>query len=84
MASTLANVGGIICDGAKGSCAAKIASSVDAAILAHEMAMRGKAFRPGDGVVADDIEKTIKNFGIVGHDGMHGTDLTIMKLMIGC
>lgn len=84
VASTLANVGGIICDGAKGSCAAKIASSVDAAILAHEMAMRGKAFRPGDGVVADDIEDTIKNFGIVGREGMHGTDLTIMKLMIGC
>lgn len=84
VASTLANVGGIICDGAKGSCAAKIASSVDAAILSHEMAMRGKAFRPGDGVVADDIEETIKNFGIVGREGMQGTDVTIMKLMIGC
>ncbi len=84
VASTLANVGGIICDGAKGSCAAKIASSVDAAIMAHEMSMRGKAFRPGDGVVADDIEETIKNFGIVGHDGMHDTDITIMKIMIGC
>lgn len=84
VASTLANVGGIICDGAKGSCAAKIASSVDAAILAHEMAIRGQAFRPGDGVVADDIEETIRNFGIVGREGMHGTDITIMKLMIGC
>lgn len=84
IASTLANVGGIICDGAKGSCAAKIASSIDAAILAHEMAMRGQSFRPGDGVVAADIEETIRNFGIVGREGMHGTDVTIMKLMIGC
>lgn len=82
--STLANVGGIFCDGAKASCAAKIASSVDAAILAHEMAKCNQRFMPGDGIVSEDIEETIRNFGIVGRDGMHETDITIMKLMINC
>ena len=82
--TTLDNVGGIICDGAKASCAAKIASSVDAAIMAYEMARRGRGFCPGDGIVSDDIEETIKNFGIVGREGMRETDVTIMNLMIGC
>ena len=82
--TTLDNVGGIICDGAKASCAAKIASSVDAAIMAYEMAKRGQGFRPGDGIVSSDIEETIRNFGIVGREGMKETDVTIMNLMIGC
>lgn len=82
--STLANVGGIICDGAKASCAAKIAASVDAAILGYEMSKNDESFRPGDGIVAEDIEETIKNFGIVGCEGMRETDLSIMKLMLDC
>jgi len=82
--TTLANVGGIFCDGAKASCAAKIASSVDAAILAHEMAKCGESFQPGDGIVSENIEDTIRNFGIVGRDGMRETDISIMKLMINC
>lgn len=82
--STLANVGGIFCDGAKASCAAKIASSVDAAIMAHEMVKRGQCFQPGDGIVSADIEETIRNFGIVGREGMRETDISIMKLMIKC
>ena len=82
--STLANVGGIFCDGAKASCAAKIASSVDAAIMAHEMVKRGQCFQPGDGIISADIEETIRNFGIVGREGMRETDISIMKLMIKC
>lgn len=81
---TLANVGGIFCDGAKASCAAKIASALDAALLAHEMAKCGERFMPGDGIITDDIEETIKNFGIVGREGMRETDISIMKLMINC
>ena len=81
---TLANVGGIFCDGAKASCAAKIASSLDAAILAHEMAKNGQRFMAGDGIVSENIEETIKNFGIVGREGMRETDISIMKLMINC
>lgn len=81
---TLANVGGIFCDGAKASCAAKIASSIDAAILAHEMTKAGDYFMAGDGIVSDNIEDTIRNFATVGREGMKETDNFIMKLMINC
>lgn len=80
--NTLANVGGIVCDGAKASCAAKIASSVDAAMMAHDMAMRGKRFAGGEGIVAGDVEKTIANVGRVGKDGMRETDVTILNIML--
>lgn len=80
--NTLGNVGGVVCDGAKASCAAKIASSVDAAIMAHEMAMKGKRFAGGEGIVADDVEKTIENVGTVGREGMRETDITILNLML--
>ncbi|MBQ4431376.1 MAG: serine dehydratase subunit alpha family protein, partial [Synergistaceae bacterium] len=64
--NTLANVGGIVCDGAKPSCAAKIASSVHAAILAHHMSMNYDEFRGGEGFVEDDVERTIQNMGYIG------------------
>ena len=81
--NTLANVGGIMCDGAKGSCAAKIASSVDAAMLGHRMAMLDENFCAGDGLVADDVETTIMSMGYVGRVGMHSTDVEILNIMIG-
>ena len=81
--NTLANVGGIMCDGAKGSCAAKIASSVDAAMLGHTMAMLDEDFCAGDGLVADDVETTIMSMGYVGRVGMHATDVEILNIMIG-
>ena len=81
--NTLANVGGILCDGAKSSCAAKIASAVDAAILAHHMSMNGDSFQPGEGIVLEDTENTIKNVGYVGRVGMKDTDVEILHLMIG-
>ena len=68
--NTLGNVGGIVCDGAKPSCAAKIASSVHAALLAHYMSMSMKEFRGGEGFVESDVEKTIKNMGYIGKIGM--------------
>jgi len=80
--NTLANVSGIICDGAKPSCAAKVASAVDAAIMAHYMAMDNKTFGAGEGLVKEDIEKTIKSFGLMGRDGMKETDRKILDLMI--
>ena len=55
--NTLANISGIICDGAKPSCAAKIASSVDAAIIASMMSLKGKVFSPGEGIVKENVEK---------------------------
>lgn len=81
--NTLANVGGIVCDGAKGSCAAKIASAVDAAMLGHTMAMLDEDFCAGDGLVAGDVETSIMSMGYVGRVGMHSTDVEILNIMIG-
>ncbi len=80
--NTLANVGGIVCDGAKASCAAKIASAVDAAILAHQMSMMGRSFQGGDGILQEDIEDTIKSIGYMGRVGMKETDIEILKIMM--
>jgi len=80
--NTLANVGGIVCDGAKPSCAAKIASAVDAAILAQEMAFDRKVFNPGEGLVADTVEGTIANIGRMGKVGMKSTDVEILRMML--
>ncbi|MEG0752158.1 MAG: L-serine ammonia-lyase, iron-sulfur-dependent, subunit alpha [Oscillospiraceae bacterium] len=80
--NTIANVGGIICDGAKASCAAKIASSVNAAILGHLMSMDGIVFQNEEGIVQDDIESTIKSVAHIGSIGMKETDLQILKVML--
>lgn len=80
--NTLANVSGIVCDGAKASCAAKIASSVDAAIMAYYMAADHCCFRSGEGLVKDDAEATIKSFGRMGREGMRSTDVEILKIML--
>ena len=80
--NTLANVGGIVCDGAKPSCAAKIASSVHAALLAHYMSISQKEFLGGEGFVESDVEKTIKNMGYIGKIGMRETDREILNVMI--
>lgn len=81
--NTLGNVGGIVCDGAKSSCAAKISASVDAAILGHSMAMAGKSFHAGEGIVQETIEETIASMGYVGRVGMKPTDVEILNIMIG-
>ena len=81
--NTLGNVGGIVCDGAKPSCAAKIASSVHAALLAHYMSISRKEFPGGEGFVESDVEKTIKNMGYIGKIGMKETDREILNVMIG-
>lgn len=81
--NTLGNVGGIVCDGAKSSCAAKIASSLNAAILGFQMAIEGRGFRNGEGIVLSDVEETIRSMGHVGRVGMAGTDIDILNIMIG-
>ena len=80
--NTLGNVGGIVCDGAKPSCAAKIASSVHAALLAHYMSMSAKEFQGGEGFISSDVEATIKNMGYIGKIGMKETDKEILNVMI--
>ncbi|MBO4718163.1 MAG: serine dehydratase subunit alpha family protein [Spirochaetales bacterium] len=81
--NTLANVSGIVCDGAKASCAAKIASAVDAAQMAYYMASDQHVFPSGEGIVMDDTEKTIKSVGRMGRVGMKSTDVEILKIMLG-
>ena len=81
LSNALAITSGIICDGAKASCAAKIAASVDAGILGYEMYKRGQQFSGGDGIVADEIDKTIRNVGILGKEGMRETDKKILYIM---
>ncbi len=83
ISNTLAMVGGIVCDGAKASCAAKISSSLEAAVLAMELSMEeGAHFESGDGLVTSNIESTIKAFGKVGKEGMRETDIEILHLML--
>lgn len=81
--NTLANTGGIVCDGAKSSCAAKIASAVDAGILGYYMHKSGQDFEEGDGLVADCAEQTIGNIGRLGKKGMKRTNEEIIKMMVG-
>lgn len=80
--NTLANVSGIVCDGAKASCAAKIASSVDAAIMAYYMAADDCSFQAGEGLVKEDVEATIRSFGRMGREGMRSTDVEILRIML--
>ena len=80
--NALANTSGIVCDGAKSSCAAKIASAVDAAIMAYALEDADHCFQAGEGLVRDNVEDTIRNMGYVGRVGMKDTDVTILNLMI--
>ena len=81
--NTIANVGGIVFDGAKPSCASKIASSVDAAIMGMDLAFNKQCYSNGEGLVMEDIEKTIESIGRLGSIGMKDTDVEILKIMIG-
>lgn len=74
---------GMICDGAKPSCAAKIASAVEAGLLGMQMQMRGSEFLGGDGIVVKGVENTIHNVGRLASVGMKGTDKEIIDMMIG-
>ena len=80
--NAIGNAGGIVCDGAKASCAAKIATAVEAGIMGYEMARRGRVFPFGEGLVETDYEQTIRNIGYMGRVGMQQTDVTILNLML--
>lgn len=80
--NTIANVGGIVCDGAKPSCAAKIATAVEAAILGYQLSSQGRVFKGGEGLVKDGVEATIESFGRVGKRGMESTDVEIINIML--
>lgn len=81
--NSLAISSGIICDGAKASCAAKIAMAVDAGIMGYEMYCEGCEFFGGEGLVSKGVENTIRNIYALGHDGMKETDKKIIEIMTG-
>lgn len=81
--NSLAIVSGMVCDGAKPSCAAKIASSVDSGILGYYMFKEGQQFYSGDGLVTKGVENTIRNIGRLGKEGMKETDREIIRIMAG-
>lgn len=80
--NSLAIISGVVCDGAKSSCAAKIASSVEAGIFGYYMYKEGNEFYSGDGIVKKGVENTIKAIGELARVGMCETDKEIIHLMI--
>ena len=83
VANAIATTGGIVCDGAKASCASKIATAVEAGILGYNMHIRNQNFQPDDGLVGDSPEETIANIGRLGKQGMKSTNEEIIKIMVG-
>ena len=82
LVNSLAVVSGIICDGAKASCAAKILSAVESGIFGYEMYCNGQQFYGGDGIVKKGVEQSIISVGQLGREGMRETDKEILKIMI--
>ncbi len=80
--NSIASIGGMVCDGAKSSCAGKISLSVESALQAMEMAMKGYVYRNGEGLVKPDVEETIKAVGKMAKDGMASTDIEILEIML--
>lgn len=80
--NALAINSGVVCDGAKASCAAKIASAVESGLLGMQMYMHGKEFYGGDGIVARDVESTIRNISQLAQSGMAETDKEIIRIML--
>ena len=83
VANAIATTGGIVCDGAKASCASKIVSAVEAGIIGYNMHIRGMDFLPDDGLVGNTPEDTIANIGRLGKQGMKETNEEIIKIMVG-
>ncbi len=81
LVNALAIASGIVCDGAKPSCASKIAVSVDAGIMGYFMALQGKEFKNGEGLVLKGVENTISNISRLSQKGMKKTDKEIIDMM---
>ena len=82
--NAVAILSGTICDGAKPSCAAKIAAAVDAGILGYDMYLEGQQFYSGDGIVTKGVDNTVQNIGRLAREGMRQTDKTILEIMLSC
>lgn len=83
--NALGIVSGMVCDGAKASCAAKIQSAVDAGILGYHMYINHQEFKDGDGLIVKGVENTIRNISTLAKEGMKQTDKEIIRMMVkGC
>jgi L-cysteine desulfidase len=82
LVNALAIISGMVCDGAKASCAAKIAASVEAGILGYRMYEQGREFVSGDGIVVKGVDNTIRNVGRLAQNGMRGTETEILQIML--
>ncbi|MBR2675073.1 MAG: serine dehydratase subunit alpha family protein [Mogibacterium sp.] len=80
--NAISTIGGMVCDGAKSSCAAKIAASISMGFLAYDLAVNDLSFKDGEGLVVEDIEETIARVGQMGREGMRSTDEEILNMMI--
>ena len=80
--NTLGMISGTVCDGAKPSCATKIASAVEAGLLGFDLYESGKALHGGDGILKGDVEKTIESVGQLAREGMRETDEEILDIML--
>lgn len=81
--NALAILSGMVCDGAKASCAAKIATAVNNGLLGYRLFQQGLQFYGGDGIVTKGVENTIANVGRLAREGMRGTDCEILDIMVG-
>ncbi len=81
--NSICTIGGMVCDGAKSSCATKISVAVENALLGMELAAAGHVFQPGEGLTMDDAETTIRAVGRMGREGMRETDIEILNIMLG-
>ncbi|MDE6266309.1 MAG: L-serine ammonia-lyase, iron-sulfur-dependent, subunit alpha [Muribaculaceae bacterium] len=79
----IANLTGMICDGAKPSCSMKVTSGVSTAMISAMMAMEGHCVTSVEGIIDDDVDKSIRNLTTIGHDGMNETDRLILEIMTG-
>lgn len=80
--NTLGMISGTVCDGAKPSCATKIASAVEAGILGYDLYKNGKGLNGGDGILKDNVEETIESVGKLAREGMRETDSEILEIML--
>ena len=76
-------ISGTVCDGAKASCAAKIAAAVEAGLLGYQMYLNHRFFSDGEGIISGDVDQTIWNVGVMAKEGMQETDRVILQIMTG-
>ena len=81
--NSIETLGGMVCDGAKASCAAKIGLAGENALMALELSLAGNVFQPGEGMTMEDPEDTIAAVGRMGRVGMKSTDVEILNIMLG-